>query len=99
MGYRAEARPSSPDTRGWPLFFDRLTRTGRAQTLDLNGTPCWIATERLPHIAASTPLPTTKLCHPERRGPRFCGPRSRRTCGLPVLHLSKALRKPIKKPI
>jgi ATP-dependent Lhr-like helicase len=52
VGYRAEARPSFPDTRDWPLFYERLTRTGRAQTLDLNGTPCWVATERLPHIAA-----------------------------------------------
>jgi ATP-dependent helicase Lhr and Lhr-like helicase len=57
VGYRAEARPSFPDTRDWPLFFERLTRTGRAQTLDLNGTPCWVATERLPHIAALYPSP------------------------------------------
>jgi ATP-dependent Lhr-like helicase len=55
VGYRAEARPSSPDTRDWPLFYERLTRTGRAQTFDLNGTPCWVATERLPHIAALYP--------------------------------------------
>jgi ATP-dependent helicase Lhr and Lhr-like helicase len=35
----------------WPTFYDRLTQKGRARTLDLNGTPCWVATERLPHIA------------------------------------------------
>ena len=35
----------------WPAFYDRLTQKGRAQTLDLNGTPCWVATERLPHVA------------------------------------------------
>jgi ATP-dependent Lhr-like helicase len=36
----------------WPAFHERLTQKGRAQTLDLNGTPHWVATERLPHIAA-----------------------------------------------
>jgi ATP-dependent Lhr-like helicase len=40
------------EARHWPTFYERLTQKGRAQTLDLNGTPCWIATERLPHIAA-----------------------------------------------
>jgi ATP-dependent Lhr-like helicase len=43
---------STNDTRHWPLFFERLTQTGRAQIIDLNGIPCWTATERLPHIAA-----------------------------------------------
>jgi len=52
VGYRAEARSSSPDTRDWPLFFERLNQKGRAQILDLNGTPGWVATERLPRIAA-----------------------------------------------
>jgi ATP-dependent Lhr-like helicase len=51
MGHRAEARPSSPDTRNWAAFYERLTLKGRAQTLDLNGIPCWVATERLPHIS------------------------------------------------
>ncbi len=40
------------EARHWPTFYDRLTRTGRAQTIDCAGTPCWIATERLPHISA-----------------------------------------------
>jgi ATP-dependent Lhr-like helicase len=40
------------DTRHWPHFHERLTQTGRAQTIDLNGIPCWAATERLPYIAA-----------------------------------------------
>ncbi len=39
------------DTRHWPTFYERLTRTGRAQTVDCTGTPCWVATERLPQIA------------------------------------------------
>jgi len=36
----------------WPTFYERLTQKGRAQTLDLNGTLCWVATERLHHVAA-----------------------------------------------
>jgi ATP-dependent Lhr-like helicase len=40
------------EARHWPTFYERLTQKGRAQTLDLNGTPCWVATERLSHIAA-----------------------------------------------
>ena len=52
VGYRATARPLSPDTRHWPHFYQRLAENGRAQNDDLNGTPCWIATERLPHAAA-----------------------------------------------
>ena len=55
VGYRAEARPFFVETRHWPHFYERLTQKGRAQTLDLNGTPCWVATERLPHIAALWP--------------------------------------------
>jgi ATP-dependent Lhr-like helicase len=31
----------------WPLFYERLTRHGRAATIDLNGAPCWVAAERL----------------------------------------------------
>jgi ATP-dependent Lhr-like helicase len=43
------------EARHWPVFYERLTQKNRAQTLDLNGTPCWVATERLPHIAAVYP--------------------------------------------
>jgi ATP-dependent Lhr-like helicase len=39
------------NTRHWPHYFTHLEPTGRATTLDCNGTPCWIATERLPHAA------------------------------------------------
>jgi ATP-dependent Lhr-like helicase len=46
------------EARDWPIFYERLTQKGRAQTLNLNGTPCWVATERLPHIAALYHLPT-----------------------------------------
>ncbi len=46
------------EARHWPTFYERLTQKGRAQTLDLNGTPCWVATERLPHIATLYPPPS-----------------------------------------
>ncbi|HWW98051.1 MAG TPA: DEAD/DEAH box helicase, partial [Edaphobacter sp.] len=45
------------EARHWPVFYERLTQKGRAQTIDLNGTPCWVATERLPHIATLYPAP------------------------------------------
>src|SRR5207237_9178158 len=45
------------EARHWSVFYERLTQKGRAQTLDLNGTPSWVATERLPHIAALYPSP------------------------------------------
>jgi ATP-dependent Lhr-like helicase len=34
----------------WPLFYERLARNGRVQTLEFNGAPCWIATERLVYV-------------------------------------------------
>ena len=37
---------------GWPLFYERLTRHQRAVTIDLNGTPCWVAAERIPLVHA-----------------------------------------------
>ena len=43
---------ASHDTRHWPLFYERLTQTGRARTTDVNGIPCWVATERLSQVAA-----------------------------------------------
>ncbi len=42
----------TPEARHWPAFYERLCHTGRAQTIDLNGSPCWVATERLPQVAA-----------------------------------------------
>lgn len=41
----------SDQARHWPIFYERLNRTGRAQTIDCAGIPCWIATERLSHVA------------------------------------------------
>jgi ATP-dependent Lhr-like helicase len=40
------------DTRHWSGFFDRLAQNGRARIFDLNGVDCWVATERLAHVAA-----------------------------------------------
>ncbi len=40
------------EARHWPAFYECLTRKGRARIVDLNGIPCWVATERLPHVAA-----------------------------------------------
>ena len=38
------------EARHWPIFYERLIQTGRAQTVDCAGTPSWIATERLPYV-------------------------------------------------
>jgi ATP-dependent Lhr-like helicase len=40
------------ETRHWPNFYERLTPTGRAQTIDCAEVPSWVATERLSYIAA-----------------------------------------------
>ncbi len=61
-------------TQHWPLFFDRLAQQGRAHCIDLDGSPTWIATERLPEatalwpfIAATRPVQNQEMnCHPER---------------------------------
>jgi ATP-dependent helicase Lhr and Lhr-like helicase len=45
------------EARHWPTFYDRLTHTGRAQIIHLNGSPCWVATERLPQVAALWQFP------------------------------------------
>ncbi len=36
-----------PEARHWPEFYGRLLRSGRARTLILGGSPCWVATERV----------------------------------------------------
>jgi ATP-dependent Lhr-like helicase len=53
--------------RHWPTFYERLTQKGRAQTLNLNGTACWVATERLPHIATLYPIPQDASSRPEQQ--------------------------------
>ncbi len=43
------------ETRHWPVFYERLIRNGRAQTIDCGGAPCWVATERLSYIDSLYP--------------------------------------------
>ena len=45
------------EARHWPTFYERHSHTGRGQTIDCAGTPCWIAIERLPQINALYPSP------------------------------------------
>ncbi len=44
-----------PEARHWPTFYERLTHTGRVQTVVCNGKPVWVATERLNHAATLWP--------------------------------------------
>ena len=53
------------EARHWPVFYERLIEKGRAQTLDLDGAPCWVATERLSYIAALYPRDASS--QPERQ--------------------------------
>jgi ATP-dependent Lhr-like helicase len=48
----AQSGAQDLDVRHWPQYFERLTQTGRAQVVDVNGLPCWAATERLGYISA-----------------------------------------------
>ena len=58
-------------TQHWPLFFDRLAQQGRAHCIDIEGSPTWIATERLPEAALLwTSIALPKSCHPERSAQR-----------------------------
>jgi ATP-dependent Lhr-like helicase len=52
LSFLEHAKADNRDVRHWPHYFDRLSQTGRAQQITLNGLPCWAATERLGHIAA-----------------------------------------------
>ncbi len=46
--------PSDPSVGEWREWYDSLERAGRASTLYINGSGCWVATERL-EIARSLP--------------------------------------------
>ena len=39
----------------WPIFYERLTRSHRVQTVDFAGKPCWVASERLEAVRACQP--------------------------------------------
>jgi ATP-dependent helicase Lhr and Lhr-like helicase len=60
---RAAGKPNP--TQHWPLFFDRLAQQGRAHLIDLDGTPAWIVTERLPEAALLWPDAPAFRRHPE----------------------------------
>ncbi len=40
------------EAQHWPVFYERLLRSGRASTVTLGGVPCWVATERMAEVAA-----------------------------------------------
>jgi ATP-dependent Lhr-like helicase len=44
------------EARDWKIFYDRLTRTGRAQTIECGGSHAWVATERLTDVSALWPM-------------------------------------------
>lgn len=43
------------EAQHWPVFYERLVRSGRVSTVMLGGAPCWVATERLAEVAALWP--------------------------------------------
>jgi ATP-dependent Lhr-like helicase len=40
------------EARDWLLFYDRLARSGRVQTIECKGIPCWSSMERALYLAA-----------------------------------------------
>ncbi|HEV2709368.1 MAG TPA: DEAD/DEAH box helicase [Edaphobacter sp.] len=60
----------TPAARHWPTFYERLTQTARARTIDCAGTPCWVAAERLPHISTLFLQPQTTSSRPEPQAER-----------------------------
>lgn len=40
------------EARDWPIFYDRLLRSGRAQAIECNGILCWASMERSSYLAA-----------------------------------------------
>jgi len=55
------------DIRHWGEFYERLTQTGRARAIEVNGVPCWAATERLHQLAALWPPRTSSPLPPSSR--------------------------------
>ena len=66
--------PGSAEARHWLTFHDRLEQTHRAHTVHLNGTPCWAATERLPHLAALYPHPNSVILSEVEAPAAACAP-------------------------
>jgi ATP-dependent Lhr-like helicase len=55
------------DIRHWGEFYERLTQTGRARAIEVNGVPCWAATERLHQLPALWPPRTSSPLPPSSR--------------------------------
>jgi ATP-dependent helicase Lhr and Lhr-like helicase len=84
-----EAAGNPHFTQHWPLFFDRLAQQGRAHCIDIEGSPAWIATERLEAAALlwpkhlSTPSFQARVSQPSAEkgalAPGVCSPSSATT--------------------
>jgi ATP-dependent Lhr-like helicase len=55
------------NTRHWPHYFNLLAQTDRARAIDVNGVPCWVATERLHQLPALFPPRTPSPLPPSNR--------------------------------
>ena len=49
----------------WPTFYERLARSGRAHTIDANGIPVWVATERREQAAALSKISSITVTNDE----------------------------------
>ena len=56
--------------QAWPIFYERLQRAGRAQTVDCAGKPCWVATERQPIVQALFNPPQQPVIPSEGQSPQ-----------------------------
>jgi ATP-dependent Lhr-like helicase len=55
------------ESRHWPHYFSVLAQTGRARVIDVNGVPCWVATERLHQLPALFPARTPSALPPSHK--------------------------------
>jgi ATP-dependent Lhr-like helicase len=58
LNFVEEAQNAGRDARHWEHYYQLLSTNNRAHSLNFNGVPCWVAAERLPHIAAIQQLDT-----------------------------------------
>ena len=52
LNFIEEAQNAGRDARHWEHYYQLLSTNNRAHLLDVDEVHCWVATERLPHIAA-----------------------------------------------
>ena len=72
------------EARHWPVFYERLLRSGRVRSADLGGVPCWIAAERVGHVRLLWAETAARLSNGQ-------GEREERTGGAEVRGEGKAL--------